>query len=181
MLHTKLFYSVIYNGVVINPLVSFLFRKNTVGRNIYKRIKCIIFYFFFFLFFIFFFSMLKERKHLPFFIAERDKTDKMKRSFFQAAVVSILLYGCTTRTLTKQMGKKLDSNYTRILRAILKKTWTQHPTKQQLYSHLLPITKTIKVRQTRHTGHCWRSRDELISDVLLWTPSHGQVRAGRLA
>ena len=27
-------------------------------------------------------------------------TDKMKRSFFQAAVVSILLYGCTTWTLT---------------------------------------------------------------------------------
>ena len=30
-----------------------------------------------------------------------DLTDKIKRSFFQAAVVSILLYGCTTWTLTK--------------------------------------------------------------------------------
>ena len=30
----------------------------------------------------------------------------MKRSFFQAAVVSILLYGCTTWTLTKRMEKK---------------------------------------------------------------------------
>ena len=39
-------------------------------------------------------------------------TDKMKRSFFQAAVVSILLYGCTTWTLTKRMEKKLDGNYT---------------------------------------------------------------------
>ena len=34
--------------------------------------------------------------------------------------------------------------------------------------------KTIKVRRTRHAGHCWTSRDELISDVLLWTPSHGR-------
>ena len=42
-------------------------------------------------------------------------TDKMKRSFFQAAVMSILLYGCTTWTLTKQLEKKLDSNYTRML------------------------------------------------------------------
>ena len=25
--------------------------------------------------------------------------------------------------------------------------------------------------------HCWRSRDELISDVLLWIPSHGWVKA----
>ena len=48
-----------------------------------------------------------------------DLTDKMKRSFFQAAVVSILLYGCTTWTLTKQLEKKLDGNYSRMLRAIL--------------------------------------------------------------
>ena len=46
-------------------------------------------------------------------------TDKMKRSFFQAAVTSILLYGCTTWTLTKRLEKKLDGNYTRMLRAIL--------------------------------------------------------------
>ena len=49
-------------------------------------------------------------------------TDKMKRSFFQAAVVSILLYGCTTWTLTKRLEKKLDGNYTRMLRAILNKS-----------------------------------------------------------
>ena len=46
-------------------------------------------------------------------------TNKMKRSFFQAAVTSILLYGCTTWTLTKRLEKKLDGNYTRMLCAIL--------------------------------------------------------------
>ena len=112
-------------------------------------------------------------------IWKSDLTDKIKRSFFQEAVVSILLYECTTRTLTKRMEKKLDGNYTRMLRAILNKSWRQHPTKQQLYSHLPPIKKTIQVRRTRHAGHCWRSRDELISDVLLWTPSRG--RAGQPA
>ena len=105
----------------------------------------------------------------------------MKRSFFQAAVTSILLYGCTTWTLTKRMEKKLDGNYTRMLRAILNKSWRQHPTRHQLYGHLPPITKTIQVRRTRHAGHCWRSRDELISDVLLWTPKHGRAKAGRPA
>ena len=25
-----------------------------------------------------------------------------------------------------------------------------------------------------YSGHCWRSRDELISDVLLWTPTYGR-------
>ena len=113
-------------------------------------------------------------------IWKSDLTDKMRRSFFQASIVSILLYGCTTWTLTKWMEKKLDGNYTRMLRAILNMSWRQHPTKQQLYGHLPSITKTIKIRRTRHAGHCW-SRDELISDVLLWTATHGRAKAGRRA
>ena len=104
----------------------------------------------------------------------------MKRSFFQTAVVSLLLYGCTTWTLTKRL-EKLDGNYTRMLRVILNKSWRQHPTRHQLYVHLPPITKTIQVRRTRHAGHCWRNRDELISDVLLWTPTYGRAKAGRPA
>ena len=68
-----------------------------------------------------------------------------------------------------------------MLRAILNKTWRQHPTRRQLYGHLPPITKTIQVRRARHTGHCWRSKDELVSDVLLWTPTYGQAKAGRPA
>ena len=83
-----------------------------------------------------------------------------------------------TWTLTKWLEKKLDGNYTRMLRAILNKSWRQHPTRHQQYGHLPPITKTIQVRRTRHAGHCWRSRDELISDVLLWTPTYGQAKAG---
>ena len=114
-------------------------------------------------------------------IWKSDLTDKMKRRFFQAVVALILLYGCTTWTLTKWLEKKLDSNYTRMLWAILNKSWRQHPTRHQLYGHLPPITKTIQVRWTRHAGHCWRSRDELISDLLLWTPTHGRAKAGRPA
>ena len=55
------------------------------------------------------------------------------------------------------------------------------PTRHQLYGHLPPITKTIQIRRTRHAGHCWRSRDELIRDVLLWIPTHGRAKAGRPA
>ena len=36
-------------------------------------------------------------------------------------------------------------------------------------------------RRTRDAGHCWRRRDELISDLLLWTPSYGRSKAGRPA
>ena len=65
-------------------------------------------------------------------IWKSDQTDKIKRSFFQAAVVSILLYECTTWTLTKRMEKKIDGNYTRMLRAILNKSWRQYHSKQHL-------------------------------------------------
>ena len=79
------------------------------------------------------------------------------------------------------MEKKLDGNYTRILRAILNNAWRQHSTKQQLCGHQPPITKTIKVRRTRHAGHCWRRRNEHISDVLPWTPSYGRAKVGQQA
>ena len=114
-------------------------------------------------------------------IWKSDLTEKMKNSFFQTAVLSILLSGCTTWTLSKRLEKKLDGNYTIILRAILNNSWRQHPTRQQLYGHLPPLTKTIQVRRTRHAGHCWRSRDELISDVLLWTSTYDRAKAGRPA
>ena len=64
-----------------------------------------------------------------------------------------------------------------MLRAILNKSWWQHPTRHQVYGHLPPITKTIQVRRTRHAGHCWRS----ISDVLLWTLACGRAKVGRPA
>ena len=73
----------------------------------------------------------------------------------------------------RQLHKNAASNLEQVLAAT--------PTRHQLYGHLPPITKTIQVRRTRHAGHCWRSRDELISDVLLWTSTHGRAKAGRPA
>ena len=97
--------------------------------------------------------------------------------------ISVSLHVCIYRLICvyKGLEKKLDGNYTRMLRAILNKSWQQDPTRHQLYGHLPPITKTIKARRTRHAGHCWRSKDKLISDVLLWNPAYGQAKAGRPA
>ena len=92
---------------------------------------------------------LRSRYHVQF-----RNTTLRRRSFFQAAVVSILLYGCTTYTLINRLEKKLDSNYTGMLQAILNKSCRQHPTRHQLYGHLSPITKSVQVRRTRHSGHC---------------------------
>ena len=93
-------------------------------------------------------------------------------SCVRIAVILILLYGCTIWTLTKHIEKRLDRNCTRMLRIILNGSWKQHPIKQHLYSHQPFISKTIQVRWARHVGRCWRSKNKLISYILLWTPSH---------
>ena len=100
-------------------------------------------------------------------IWKSDQSDEIKYDFFQAGTVSILLYRRATWTLTKRMEKKLNGNNTRMLRAVLNKSWKRHHTEKQLYGHLPPILKTIQVRRTTHAKHCWRSKNEFISDVLL--------------
>ena len=68
-------------------------------------------------------------------IWKSDLTDKMKRSFFQAAVASILLYGCTTWILKKTAGeearrqlyKNAASNLEQALAATPHKTPTVRP------------------------------------------------------
>ena len=94
--------------------------------------------------------------------------------------IPLCVYVCTNTDIKEKKRLNIES-VTRMLRAILNKSWRQHPTRHQLYGHLPPITKTIQVRRTRHAGHCWRSKDELVSDILLWTPTYGQAKAGRPA
>ena len=59
------------------------------------------------------------------------------------------------------------------MRAVLNMSRKQHPTKQQLLAHLPPISKIFLLRGIRNAGHSWRSKDELISDLLLWTATYG--------
>ena len=77
--------------------------------------------------------------------------------------MSVLMFGCTTRTLIKHLEKKLNGNYTRMLYAVLNKSLKQHSTKQQLYSCLPTISQTNKTNQT-----CWALRDVELSVLLYW-------------
>ena len=72
----------------------------------------------------------------------------------------------------RQLHKNAANNIEQVRQATPHKAPTIRPP---------PITKTIQFRRTRHAGHCWRSRDELISDVLLWTPTYGRAKSGRPA
>ena len=110
-----------------------------------------------------------------------DLSKDLKRSFFRATVESVMMYGATAWTLTKSLESKLDGTYTRMLRAILNISWRQHPTKSQLYGPMPDISTILCERRMHFAGHCWRAKQELASDLLLWTPRHGKARAGRPA
>ena len=71
----------------------------------------------------------------------------------------------------RQLHKNAASNIEQVQEATPHKTAAIRP----------PISKTIQVRRTRLAGHCWRSKDELISDIILWSPLHGRAKAGRPA
>ena len=80
-------------------------------------------------------------------------------------------------TTGKEARRQLHKNAARNIEQVLAATPNKAPTIRPPVSH----HENIKVRRTRHAGHCWRSRDELISDVLLWTPTYGRAKAERPA
>ena len=77
----------------------------------------------------------------------------------------------------EEARRQLHKNVESIIEQVLAATPHKAPTIRPPASH----HKTIQVRRTRHAEHCWRSKDELISDVLLWIPAYGQAKAGRPA
>ena len=106
-------------------------------------------------------------------IWKSDLTDKTKRSFFQAAVVSVLLYGCTTWTLAKRMVKKLDGNYIRMLWAVLKNPGGNTPQNISSTATYYPSRK----QSTLDEPDMRDNQDLFISNVLLWNLSHRLAKA----
>ena len=68
-----------------------------------------------------------------------------------------------------------------MLRAALNVSWREHMSNRELYNNIPRIKSPIREQRMRFAGHCWRSKNELVSDVLLWTPKHGQRSRGRPA
>ena len=104
---------------------------------------------------------------------------ELKIRFFKATVESVLLYGSECWTLTNTLSKRLDGVYTRMLRAVINITWRDRLTNEQLYGRLPKVSQTVCQRRLRFSGHCWRSKNEMVQKVLLWEPMHGYRKPGR--
>ena len=102
---------------------------------------------------------------------------RTKINIFKSVVESILLYGCESWTLTDNLSKSVDGNYTRLLRAVLNISWNSHTTNQELYGELPRITSVIRNRRLALAGHVMR-HDEIAAKVLLWKPEEKR-RVGR--
>ena len=103
----------------------------------------------------------------------------MKLRLMHTTVESVLLYGCETWTLTKTLLKQLDGTYTRILRMILNVHWSQKVTNEVLYGAIENIFTKIRRRFLKFAEHCLRRDDEVVSDLVLWEPTHGTRIRGR--
>ena len=103
----------------------------------------------------------------------------LKTRIFLTTVESVLLYNCNTCTLTKQLTKKLDGVYTRILRMALNVSWKQHLTNADLYGKLPPVSSKVAMHRLRLADHCVRHPEEMASQLELGDPSHGRPSRGR--
>ena len=66
-----------------------------------------------------------------------------------------------------------------MLRAILNKSWQQYPAKEELYVNIPKLSSVIEKRRIRTAGHCWRSKTELVSNLLPWIPKHVHTQVAR--
>ena len=106
---------------------------------------------------------------------------QLKINLFRATVETVLAYDATTWTLTKSLTRRIDRVYTRMLRAALDESWKTHTTNKELYGNIPPISQTIIERRLQLSGHCLRATNEVISEVILWEPTHGKRGRGRPA
>ena len=47
-----------------------------------------------------------------------------------------------------------------------------------LYAGLPRVPATVRDRRLRFSGHCWRSTNEAVSDLVLWESKHGKRSVG---
>ena len=96
----------------------------------------------------------------------------------RATVETVLLYGSTARTLAQSLDKKLDEVCSKMLIVVKNVTRQKRITNERLRAGLPRISTTITERRLRFSGHCWRSKNKAVSDLVSWEPMHGKRSVG---
>ena len=48
-----------------------------------------------------------------------------------------------------------------------------------VYGNISDICTSIRYQRLRFSGHCWKSKFELTSNVIIWLPTLGKRKRGR--
>ena len=84
------------------------------------------------------------------------------------------MYGSETWTLNARLHQRLDGCYTNLLRRVQNLSWQKHPTMKEIYGSLPRLSARLIEHRTRFAGHCFRAKEEIISDILLWKQSRSR-------
>ena len=103
----------------------------------------------------------------------------IKLLLFLATVVSILLYGSETWSLTVAEEKRLDGTYTRMLRKVLNISWKDKITNRELYGEAEKLSTIIQRRRLQLAGHVYRDENSPARHLVTWIPKHGKTTQGR--
>jgi hypothetical protein len=95
----------------------------------------------------------------------------VKTNLFRACVESTLFYNAATWTMTKTLASKVDGAYTKLLRYALGYKWSDKVSNATLYGNMKRASEIIRKRRLRLAGHCYRSKDQPISQLLFWDHS----------
>ena len=107
---------------------------------------------------------------------------KLKMRIFQANVVSVLLYGCTTWKMTDADEQKLNVFMHTCLRRILKIFWPTRMSNEEVrrIAGIQKVSDQIRIRRWKFIGHILRMEGDHNQKVALrWTPATGKRRRGR--
>ena len=77
--------------------------------------------------------------------------------------------------------KQLDGCFTWLLRADLNISLRDHISNKELYGDLPPISTSLQICRLKFIAHCWRSKNETVSQLLLWDPKPGSPSRERPA
>jgi hypothetical protein len=108
----------------------------------------------------------------------------LKIRIFEAACLSILLYGCESWIIDQKLKSTLDSFATNCYRIMLGIKRTDRVSNQRVYEMVNRCGLTLRVqqRQLRFIGHCLRrNENDLINKYVLWAPEgrHGSRGRGK--
>ena len=107
-----------------------------------------------------------------------------KLKLYKSLVVSIVLYGCETWTLTAALEKKIQAFENKCLRKLLQISWTEHKTNNYVWSKIEglagpqePLLSTVKRRKLKWFGH--NTRRCSLSKTIMQGTVQGQRTRGR--